>query len=257
MSNRQLLIGVCSREGTKDHQREEYSLMVSLADPELGDIGISKPPRLQNHLLLYFHDLDDIEIRAPKYAGCKKPQKCHVEAIFQAFQKLEGDPTTNEIGALIHCEAGISRSTAAAILGLTSLNIHPETAFEEIIRMNPLGLPNRRMLRIGCEILGKGHGMLKLAEIQRRELFEQYKQVDPIQILETSLAERNQTLLSIERLLKELEALVKGCKDAALEKTLERWRTKTQMAAQKKLDPIHQPKRESLRSIREPQSEPA
>lgn len=162
---------------------------------------------------------------------------------------MEKNSATSEIGALIHCEAGISRSTAAAILGLASLNVHPETAFEEIIRMHPLGLPNRRMLRIGCEILGKGYGMLKITETQRRDLFEQYNQIDPIQILECSLKKRNQTLLAIEKLLKEIEALIKGCKNSALEKTLERWRTKTLMATMRKLDPKYQPKKESLQHI--------
>ncbi|HML11536.1 MAG TPA: protein-tyrosine-phosphatase, partial [Stellaceae bacterium] len=58
---------------------------------------------------------------------------------------------------LIHCHAGISRSTAAAVLLLAQADpsrLAPEI-FEEIARLRPRAWPNLALLELGEEALGR------------------------------------------------------------------------------------------------------
>jgi predicted protein tyrosine phosphatase len=174
-----LNLGITSREGTAQHKEGNYSHMLSLLDPERGYDGVVCPKKVETLHAIYFHDLDDIEMQAPEYAGCILPAENHVVEVLEFFEMTRKQGQ----GILINCEAGISRSTAAAMIGLTSLGITPRDAFRHVTAINELGLPNRRMLRLASKYLGD-HGMLlELAEAQRKYLFAKYGQTDPTEII--------------------------------------------------------------------------
>jgi predicted protein tyrosine phosphatase len=67
---------------------------------------------------------------------------------------------------VIHCWAGISRSTAAAFIGLCALN--PATSEDLIARFlretSPTAYPNRLMIRLGDAALGRAGRMVAAVE---------------------------------------------------------------------------------------------
>lgn len=180
----QINLGITSREGTADHREGNYSHLLSLLDPERGYDGVVTPKKVKAMNLITFHDLDDIEIQAPEYLNCIAPTETHIREIFKTFRHMQKE---NGEGILVHCEAGISRSTAGALLGLCVLGLSPQEAFSSVVAINELGLPNRRMLRIGGKMLGDNGALLSMAEAQRKYLFAKYYQKDPIETLKEQL----------------------------------------------------------------------
>src|SRR6185369_17963823 len=67
---------------------------------------------------------------------------------------------------LIHCWAGISRSTAAAFITLCALN--PEASEREaaraLRRASPTAHPNRRLVRLGDTVLQRSGRMIEAVE---------------------------------------------------------------------------------------------
>jgi predicted protein tyrosine phosphatase len=88
----------------------------------------------------------------------KAPSQEDVEAILTFGKVL--DPAAHKV--LVHCVAGISRSSAAATLLL--LQAHPEQTadqiFDEIVRIRRQASPNSLMLEIGGDILGRKDELL-------------------------------------------------------------------------------------------------
>jgi len=133
-----------------------YHHVISISDPTDG------PPRgFKEHparkLALQFYDIpnpDTIDVYAPK--------RKHVEDILRFAKAIEpGDLV------LCHCNAGISRSSATALMILASkLTPSGKNAQEAIrlvmsIKTDPIH-PNHRMVRYADEILGYG-GLLEAA----------------------------------------------------------------------------------------------
>jgi len=64
---------------------------------------------------------------------------------------------------LIHCEAGVSRSTAAALI-LYACWLGPgleAEAMERVLAQRPLAIPNRRMVALADDLLNRGGHLLK------------------------------------------------------------------------------------------------
>jgi predicted protein tyrosine phosphatase len=108
-----------------------------------------------NHMRLH---IDDI---AEPMDGKVAPDADHVA------QLLEFALAWDRQGPMvIHCWAGISRSTAAAFITLCALN--PEAPEARIARMlreaSPTAYPNRLMVRLGDAALGRSGRMLAAVE---------------------------------------------------------------------------------------------
>jgi predicted protein tyrosine phosphatase len=108
-----------------------------------------------NHMRLH---IDDI---AQPVDGMVAPDAGHVAQLleFAAAWDRQGH-------MVIHCWAGISRSTAAAFITLCALN--PETPEARIARLlreaSPTAYPNRLMVRLGDAALGRRGRMLEAVE---------------------------------------------------------------------------------------------
>lgn len=166
---------VCSRDSVENFHSHPVSHFVSLIDPGEKEPS-TPPPSVQKDLSLVFSDLDDIEVTLPRFQRYSPPEKEHIEELL-GFGRELGE--LSEWGLLLNCEAGISRSPAAAIIILTAAGYRPQTAFGLVRRVQPEMLPNRRMLRLTDELLDTGGTLHRMAEIHRRKAFLRAGYEDP------------------------------------------------------------------------------
>ena len=131
----------------------QYSHILSIGDPE------SKEPESLYHpqrkvLRLEFADINSF---VAKYMGntnesSELPQKSQVErAIVFLREFLAATDTT---GLLIHCFAGVSRSTAMALIACYLMLGDEEKAREKLYSIRPQAIPNSWVIQYADEILG-------------------------------------------------------------------------------------------------------
>lgn len=171
---------VCPRTKVPDFVEAPVTHFVSLIDPDEVNTYLQPPRGTRHRLQLVFHDLDDIEMTIPKYLRYEAPKEHHVAALVEFGKKMA---PLSDWGLLTHCEAGISRSSAAAITMLVSAGYAPPVAFGFVRRVCPLMLPNRRILRMADEILGTGGKLHRMAEVYRRKAFQRAGYEDPTNVL--------------------------------------------------------------------------
>ena len=125
------------------------SHLVSLLDPET---MIDTPPGIvpAQHLRLSVNDIaEEIDDLVP-------PGIEHVASLIDFIRNWD-----QESPLLVHCWAGISRSTAAAFIALCALNEgHPEDELAKLVRMRGAHAhPNRLMVRHADSLLKRGGRM--------------------------------------------------------------------------------------------------
>ena len=109
----------------------------------------------ERHLKLFFHDI------VQHMDGHTPPTTADAERMLAFFQSWN-----REAPMLIHCWAGISRSTAAAFTALCMLRPaadEEELAFE-LRRASPSATPNRLIVSLADDILGRQGRMVKAVE---------------------------------------------------------------------------------------------
>jgi predicted protein tyrosine phosphatase len=140
---------VCGIEELHGHSAAGVTHVLSILDPDhpvpeaFGSYGE------HDRLELRFHDI--IEDEAEKIA----PSRPDVAAILDFGRRMMAEPAPR---LLVHCHAGISRSTAA--LTLVIAQSQPELAAEAllagILAQREKAWPNLRMLEFGDAMLGRG-----------------------------------------------------------------------------------------------------
>jgi predicted protein tyrosine phosphatase len=138
--------------------------VVSILDP-----GWPDPPELQafaagRHLTLRFHDVIDA---SPESIA---PESGDIERLLAFGRDLANDRAQH---LLVHCHAGVSRSTAAAILLLAQryADRPADEAVLEIARLRPRAWPNLRILELGDAALGRGGAIVEAARAHYRHLY--------------------------------------------------------------------------------------
>lgn len=166
---------VCGRTSVKNYLDAPVTHFVTLVDP--GEKEPAQQPRQAKHRLqLTFSDLDDIEIHLPRFVRYVAPEERDINELISFGRTLTD---LDDWGLLANCEAGISRSTAAAITILTASGYDPETAFSIVQKVCPEMLPNRRILRLADGLLSTKGQLYKLAESHRSEMFKLAGYEDP------------------------------------------------------------------------------
>jgi predicted protein tyrosine phosphatase len=81
----------------------------------------------------------------------------------QQIIQLAGQLKSGKGKVLIHCEAGVSRSTAAALIIYACWFGHgrEHEAMERVIAQRPCAIPNRRMVRLADSLLQSGGRLLQ------------------------------------------------------------------------------------------------
>jgi predicted protein tyrosine phosphatase len=125
-----------------------YSHCISITDP-----AEAMPSELlaefRETLQLQFHDIE----RRGDMPGSRRPRlvrRRHLKRVLRFYNRTRASAT----GYTVHCHAGVHRSTAVG-LALLYLELGSEAAAaEELLRLKPLPMPNRRMVRLLDSILG-------------------------------------------------------------------------------------------------------
>ncbi len=135
-------------------QRAEAKRLVTLLQSE---IPVATPPGIDDrlHLRIEVHDI------AEPYFEQVAPDKTHVRRLIKFAESWGGE------GAMVvHCWAGISRSTAAAFTSLCLVNPDvPELVIARALRLaSPTAQPNRLIVQLADEILGRNGRMMSAVE---------------------------------------------------------------------------------------------
>jgi predicted protein tyrosine phosphatase len=178
---------ICGLDELSDHRDQGVSHVLSILDPDWPEpieFGTFEP---HSRTTLYFHD--SIE-PAP---GIVLPTKAHVETILAFGRELGADMRR----LLIHCHAGISRSTAAMTMILAqAFPLQSEDAIaDRLVVIRPQAWPNSRMIGFADELLGR-EGRLNSAVSKiyarrlagRPELAETMRRLDRAREVELALA---------------------------------------------------------------------
>ena len=143
-------ITVCGLEELAGHADRQVSHVLSILDPDQPEPeafgGYGEHARLE----LKFHDI------IQETPGFEAPQVKHVEKMLAFGQDLLRDPEPAR-HLLVHCHAGISRSTAAMTLLLAQAQpgLGADEVLAQVVHIREKAWPNLRILSMGEELLGR------------------------------------------------------------------------------------------------------
>ena len=154
-------VTICGIDELPGYNTHGVTHVLSLLDPgwpRLAAFDLYDPHR---GLELRFHDV--VEER-PGYIA---PQPGDVEQLLEFGRDLAATPRAH---LLVHCHAGVSRSTAAAIL--ITVQARPRRPAAEAVRavatLRPRAWPNLRIIEFGDELLGRGGELVAAAAAHYR-----------------------------------------------------------------------------------------
>ena len=162
------LLTICGIEELTLHGTRGVTHVLSILDPEQPDPEAFQNFGAHHRTLLRFHD--EIEPRS----GVVLPAREHVEEIIAFGRSLADTARQDREGhLLVHCHAGISRSTAAMATLLAQ--VYPDrdeaSIFARLLAMRPKAWPNSRMIGYADEMLGRDGRMLHaLGRLYARQL---------------------------------------------------------------------------------------
>lgn len=147
-----------------DSEAKTIQHLISIGDPLTGEpYGVREHPCWQTRGLRL--EFDDIERESP---SCSWYRPVTQEQVAQLIQFSQGIKPGDK-GILIHCQAGISRSTAAAVI--VRLCQYEQlrggcqdmipAVLREVQAIQPLAKPNRRMIWLTDRVLGLGGRLIQ------------------------------------------------------------------------------------------------
>ena len=136
---------ICGLDELDRHRARGVTHVLSILDPDWPEPAAFSAFDAHSRITLRFHDAiepgDKIVL----------PQFAHVEAILTFGREMRGH-------LLIHCHAGISRSTAAMtmILAQASPRESEDAIVERLVRIRPQAWPNLQMITFADKLLDRG-----------------------------------------------------------------------------------------------------
>ncbi len=153
---------VCGLDELDRHSERGVTHVLSILDPEWPEPEAFEDFEPHARVTFRFHDAIEPE------RGVVLPQKPDVDAIL-GFGRDAGGVTH----LLIHCHAGISRSTAAMLMILAQAHPHEleDAIVNRLLEIRPQAWPNSRMIGFADELLGRaGRLSAAVARIYARRL---------------------------------------------------------------------------------------
>lgn len=138
---------ICGLDELPVHAEAGVTHAISILDPQVPKPQVlSRYDGLRQHWLLRFHD---ISTRAP---DMNAPEQADLEDLVAIGRELTASAEGGHL--LVHCHAGVSRSTAAAAILLAQHNPGREAeAFDTVARLRPGAWPNARMVELADALL--------------------------------------------------------------------------------------------------------
>lgn len=134
----------------------EYNAWISALDPEhKGKVNILRKNFAEKDVLYYnnfFYDWSDEDGPQWKHLKNGAVKKEHVQNYIKFLKSLVDSNYEYNLG--VNCFAGISRSTALAIIALVMSGKMPQMALDYVLSIRPEAWPNLRILNFASEILG-------------------------------------------------------------------------------------------------------
>lgn len=181
-------ITICGLAELALHADTGVTHVVSILDPHWPDPEEFAAYAPHERVLWRFDDVVKTD------GGFVAPAGKNVAAILELGLRLQREPVKR---LLIHCHAGVSRSTATAVILMVQNNPGREAqAFAELDRVRPRSWPNALMIRMADDQLGRGGALVAaLTEHQRRiaqafpefaELLARHGRAHEIEALDTA-----------------------------------------------------------------------
>jgi predicted protein tyrosine phosphatase len=157
---------LCGLDELAGHREARVSHVLSILDPEWPAPEIFADFGAHEKLELRFHD---VILEGP---GTIAPEPAHIERML-AFGRAFATERASGAHLLVHCHAGISRSSAA--MALLMAQALPERSgdaiFAEILLIRPQIWPNLRIVELGDRALGRDGALIAAAHrVYRRQL---------------------------------------------------------------------------------------
>lgn len=128
--------------------RRLYSHCISITDPDV-PLKVDLAPAFRAVLTLRFHDIDR-RSDMPKEDRPRLPMPSDARKVVEFFRATRPEAT----GYTVHCHAGVHRSTAVGLALLYLETGSEKAAAAELLRLKPLPMPNRRLVRLFDRLLG-------------------------------------------------------------------------------------------------------
>ena len=155
---------ICGIPELDEHCAAGVTHVLSILDPDTPDPPAFAAFAPHRRLALRFHDvIEPLPARLP-------PARADVERLLAFGHELSDTPGNH---LLIHCHAGVSRSTASAALILAQArpDRSARDTLDAVAQLRPRAWPNLRMLEFGDDLLGRnGEIVAAVAAIYRRVL---------------------------------------------------------------------------------------
>ena len=143
-------ITVCGIDELGDHCDVGVSHVLSILDPSEPELPVFGSFAEHERVELRF---DDVIEESPDIVA---PHRRDVEAILAFGRSLSVEPSSCA-HPLVHCHAGVSRSTAAMTLILAQArpDLSADSILSEVLRIRSKAWPNLRIIEFGDALLGR------------------------------------------------------------------------------------------------------
>jgi predicted protein tyrosine phosphatase len=158
-------VTICGIEELEGHCAGGVTHVLSILDPGWPEPDSLSRFDINRRLRLRFHDVIE------SHPGWIAPERRDVQLLLAFSRDLT---KANEVHLLVHCHAGVSRSTAAAtlVMAQTCPDRPAAEVLQEVVRLRPRAWPNLRILELGDEILGRRGEIVEAARAHYRRALE-------------------------------------------------------------------------------------
>jgi predicted protein tyrosine phosphatase len=157
-------ITICGIPELPQHTTAGVSHVLSIIDTHEPSPAALDDYHGVDHLLIRF---DDVVAEYPGFEACV-PR--HIVEVLDFGERVHAKPGSH---VLIHCHAGVSRSTAAAaILMCQHAPGREEEAFLKLLELRKHGWPNTRMVEFADTLLKRDGALMRGLVVYRRELLK-------------------------------------------------------------------------------------
>jgi predicted protein tyrosine phosphatase len=157
-------ITICGIDELGDHCAVGVSHVLSILDPKEPELPVFGSFGEHERIELRF---DDVIEESPDLVA---PHRRDVEAILAFGRSLSAEPSSCA-HLLVHCHAGISRSTAAMTLILAQArpDLSADRILSEVLRIRSKAWPNLRIIEFGDALLGRNGSIVSAVPRVYRE----------------------------------------------------------------------------------------